>query len=167
MAHYSSRRIAASETNGMGHPVITIARASYYPRRYMPDTARVMDGFTITPGGSKLANEAGYERSVNWVQAMIMLVGSAGELKREVIERYIQPAPSYLNASYGYTRGQRLGAGKNRSRTRAFYFEPTGKCGMFRLTVTGEHVYDQILSGVAEREYAESTKEQYDTEWGW
>lgn len=145
---YSAHRAAASETNGMGHPVMTVDGASHFPRRYMPDSAREFDGFTVIPGLNR--------------PAMVIFIGTAGEMKRETLERFLPVAPSYLNSHYGYV------CGKTQTKTqRPILFERTGKCGYFKLTPAGERVLAELKAGLADRKERDSAPMEYDTPWGW
>lgn len=159
---YSAHRAAASETNGMGHPVMTILGATRFPRRYMPDSAREFDGFTVIPGLNRPARECGFAKQISWLQAMVIFIGTAGEMKRETLERFLPVAPSYLNSHYGYV------CGKTQTKTqRPILFERTGKCGYFKLTPAGERVLAELKAGLADRKERDSAPMEYDTPWGW
>lgn len=69
----------------------TISGTEYYPRRYMPDSAREFDGFTVIPGLNRLARECGYTKQISWLEAMVIFVGCECKMKREDIERFVQP----------------------------------------------------------------------------
>ena len=167
---YSAHRAAASETNGMGHPVMTIDGACRFPRRYMPDSAREFDGFTVIPGLNRPARECGFTKQISWLQAMVIFIGCECKMKREDIERFVHPGRSYLNSHYGYAERQKPGR-PNRSRQREILFENAGVWGHFQLTPAGERIFDELKEGLEDRKRDDAEKAnappEYDTPWGW
>lgn len=142
----------------------------------MPDSAREFDGFTVIPGLNRLARECGYTKQISWLEAMVIFVGCECKMKREDIERFVQPGTAYLNSHYGYTASQKPVHGFHGQR-RPILFEHAGVWGHFQLTPLGEHIFDQIKEGLEARKRDDELKNaaateiesppEYDTEWGW
>ena len=168
---YSAHRAAASNTPGYtAHPVMTISGTSDFPRRYMPDSAREFDGFTVIPGLNRPARECGYTKEISWLEAMVIFVGCECKMKREDIERFVQPGASYLNSHYGYAASQKPVHGF-RERRRPILFENAGVPGHFQLTPAGERIFDELKEGLEDRKRDDAEKAnappEYDTPWGW